>query len=62
MQITGFGTDSQGEMLIADHGGNAACSRLEPTPREDNAAQVPHQAERKRTVHLGQGAQGRTRP
>ena len=31
MQITGFGLDSRGELLIADHGGNALF-RLERTP------------------------------
>src|SRR5262245_48858828 len=38
-QITGFGLDSKGELLIADHGG--AYYRLEPTPREDNPPVFP---------------------
>jgi uncharacterized repeat protein (TIGR03806 family) len=32
LQITGFGTDSHGELLIADHGGGYY--RLEPAPKE----------------------------
>jgi uncharacterized repeat protein (TIGR03806 family) len=40
LQITGFGLDSKGELLIADHGGNAFY-RLEPTPPEKNPAKFP---------------------
>jgi uncharacterized repeat protein (TIGR03806 family) len=40
LQITGFGLDSKGELLIADHGGGAFY-RLEPTPREDRPAKFP---------------------
>ena len=40
MQITGFGTDSHGELLICDHGGNALF-RLERIPREDNPPRFP---------------------
>jgi uncharacterized repeat protein (TIGR03806 family) len=39
LQITGFGLDSRGELLIADHGGGYY--RLEPTPREANPAKFP---------------------
>src|SRR5262249_35803290 len=39
MQITGFGLDSTGELLIADHGG--AYYRLEPAPREANPPRFP---------------------
>jgi glucose/arabinose dehydrogenase len=40
MQITGFGLDADGELLIADHGGNAFY-RLEANPREDKPARFP---------------------
>jgi glucose/arabinose dehydrogenase len=40
MQITGFGADSHGELLICDHGGNALF-RLEPTTREVNPPKFP---------------------
>ncbi len=40
MQVTGFGLDSQGELLIADHGGNGYY-RLEPTPRTDTPPRFP---------------------
>lgn len=40
MQITGFGLDSQGELLIADHGANALY-RLERTPAQDNPPRFP---------------------
>jgi len=33
LQISGFGTDAKGELLVVDHGG--ALYRLEPTPKED---------------------------
>jgi glucose/arabinose dehydrogenase len=39
LQITGFGLDSHGELLIADHGGGYY--RLEPTPKEANPAKFP---------------------
>jgi uncharacterized repeat protein (TIGR03806 family) len=39
LQITGFGLDSHGELLIADHGGGYYC--LEPTPKEVNPAKFP---------------------
>ena len=39
LQITGFGLDSKGELLIADHGGGYY--RLEPTPREEHPAKFP---------------------
>lgn len=39
MQITGFGTDSKGELLIADHGGGYY--QLERTPKEQNPAKFP---------------------
>ncbi len=39
LQITGFGLDSHGELLIADHGGGYY--RLEPTPKEDHPAKFP---------------------
>lgn len=39
MQITGFGLDSRGELLIADHGGGYY--RLEPAPRETQAQPFP---------------------
>jgi glucose/arabinose dehydrogenase/mono/diheme cytochrome c family protein len=40
LQISGFGTDSQGELLICDHGGGRLC-RLEPIPPEPNAPPFP---------------------
>jgi glucose/arabinose dehydrogenase len=40
MQITGFGLDSRGELLIADHGGNALF-RLERTPVQANPPMFP---------------------
>ncbi len=40
LQITGFGLDSQGELLIADHGGNALY-RLERTPVQANPPKFP---------------------
>ncbi len=40
LQITGFGLDSQGELLIADHGGNALF-RLEHTPPQVNPPKFP---------------------
>ena len=40
LQITGFGLDSKGELLIADHGGNAFY-RLEPTPKDDHPTEFP---------------------
>jgi uncharacterized repeat protein (TIGR03806 family) len=39
LQITGFGLDSHGELLIADHGGGYY--RLEPTPKETHPAKFP---------------------
>jgi glucose/arabinose dehydrogenase/mono/diheme cytochrome c family protein len=39
LQITGFGTDSRGELLIADHGGGFY--RLEPTPPGKKAPPFP---------------------
>jgi glucose/arabinose dehydrogenase len=39
LQITGFGLDSKGELLIADHGGGYY--RLEPTPKEEKPAKFP---------------------
>jgi glucose/arabinose dehydrogenase len=39
LQITGFGLDARGELLIADHGGGLY--RLEPTPREGRPAKFP---------------------
>jgi uncharacterized repeat protein (TIGR03806 family) len=39
LQITGFGTDSKGELLIADHGGGYY--RLERAPREEAPARFP---------------------
>jgi uncharacterized repeat protein (TIGR03806 family) len=39
MQITGFGTDSKGELLIADHG--SGFYQLEPTPKEKNPPKFP---------------------
>jgi glucose/arabinose dehydrogenase len=39
LQITGFGLDSRGELLIADHGGGLY--RLEPMPREANPPKFP---------------------
>ena len=60
LQITGFGLDSHGELLIADHGGGYY--RLEPTPKEEHPAKFPDQTERNRTVHVGEGAPRRTRP
>jgi uncharacterized repeat protein (TIGR03806 family) len=39
LQITGFGLDSKGELLIADHGGGYY--RLEPTPKEERPAKFP---------------------
>ncbi len=39
LQITGFGTDSKGELLIADHGGGIY--RLEPTPLDPHPAHFP---------------------
>jgi glucose/arabinose dehydrogenase len=38
--ITGFGLDSNGELLFADHGGNAFY-RLEPTPKVENPPVFP---------------------
>jgi len=40
LQISGFGLDSQGELLIADHGGNALF-RLERTPPQINPPKFP---------------------
>ncbi len=40
MQITGFGLDSHGELLIADHGGNGLF-RLERAPKEEKPAKFP---------------------
>jgi hypothetical protein len=39
LEITGFGTDSKGELLIVDHGGGLY--RLEPAPRDSNPAKFP---------------------
>lgn len=39
LQITGFGLDSRGELLVADHGGGLY--RLEPTPPVAEAAKFP---------------------
>src|SRR5262249_1110691 len=39
LQITGFGLDSHGELLIADHG--SGYYRLEPTPKEANPPKFP---------------------
>ncbi len=39
LQITGFGLDSHGELLIADHG--SGYYRLEPTPKEEHPAKFP---------------------
>jgi glucose/arabinose dehydrogenase len=39
LQITGFGYDSKGELLIADHGGGFF--RLEPSPKEANPSKFP---------------------
>jgi len=39
LQITGFGLDSKGELLVADHGGGYY--RLEPTPKEEKPAKFP---------------------
>jgi glucose/arabinose dehydrogenase len=40
MSITGFGIDTQGELLIADHGGGAFY-QLEPAPKEEKPAHFP---------------------
>ena len=40
LQITGFGADSKGEILICDHGGGALY-RLERTPPQNDAARFP---------------------
>lgn len=40
LQITGFGTDSQGELLVADHGGNALY-RLEVNPAPGKVVPFP---------------------
>lgn len=39
LQITGFGTDSHGELLIVDYGGGLY--RLEPSPKESTDAKFP---------------------
>src|SRR5205085_1649523 len=39
LQVTGFGTDRNGEILIADHGGGIY--RLEPTPKEASPHKFP---------------------
>ena len=39
LQITGFGADSKGELLIADHGGGYY--RLEPTPKDVKPPRFP---------------------
>jgi uncharacterized repeat protein (TIGR03806 family) len=39
LQITGFGTDTQGELLVVDHGGGIY--HLEATPKEANPAKFP---------------------
>jgi glucose/arabinose dehydrogenase len=39
LQITGFGLDSRGELLIVDHGGGLY--RLEPVPRQANPPKFP---------------------
>jgi uncharacterized repeat protein (TIGR03806 family) len=43
LQITAFGTDSKGEMLIADHrgGGKGNFYALEPTPKDTKPADFP---------------------
>ena len=55
--ITGFGTDTHGEILIADHRGKdkGGLYTLEPTPKDMRAVDVPEEAERERPVPLGQG-------
>ncbi len=40
LQITGFGTDTKGELLICDHGGGALY-RLERTPPQNDAPRFP---------------------
>src|SRR5204863_3504371 len=40
LQITGFGADSKGEILICDHGGGALY-RLERTPPQNDASRFP---------------------
>ena len=40
LQITGFGLDSHGEILIADHGGGAFY-QLEVAPKDEHPAQFP---------------------
>jgi glucose/arabinose dehydrogenase len=40
MQITGFGIDAYGELLICDHGGNAIYT-LERTPKDANPPKFP---------------------
>ena len=39
LQITGFGVDSRGEVLIADHGGGFY--QLEPAPKEEKPGKFP---------------------
>ena len=58
LQITGFGADSHGEILIADHRGQGQGRLLHArTDAEEAAAlDVPTQAERKRPFSLRQGA------
>jgi uncharacterized repeat protein (TIGR03806 family) len=43
LQITGFGTDSKGEILICDHAGNnkGGFYTLEPTPKETAPSKFP---------------------
>ncbi len=45
LAITGFGTDSQGEILIADHraGNQGAIYTFEPTPKETGPSTFPRQ-------------------
>ena len=59
LQIVGFGVDPDGELLIVDHAGGLYT--LEPTPKEQPHAAFSHEAERNRTIHLRQGASGRSR-
>jgi hypothetical protein len=59
MQITGFGVDSKGELLICDHGGGALY-RLEKTPPQNDAPRFPAKLSETGTLRVGGRAPGRS--
>ena len=60
LQITGFGTDSKGEILICDHnsknGGELVQNTGSSSPKNCAALHVSQEAERQRLVRVGQRA------